>query len=142
MAIEMAEQRILLLALGATALLARSEDEMHLSISAQQLVNSLSIANVDIYLDESLAATRTGAQLTLHTLCSIRDVVCRSIELFAGFCVLIGTDTMDEAAFALGLMLEGTLRQHRKCLVLTGGCVCCTAWRVPPIVLLSVPIRG
>lgn len=68
----------------------------------------------------------SGAELTLTTIAGIRDTVLEQLSSlsdsnpFQGFVLLIGTDTLEEAAFLLYLMLGAALRQAGRCLVITG----------------------
>lgn len=68
----------------------------------------------------------SGAELTLTTIAGIRDAVLEQLSSlsdsnpFQGFVLLIGTDTLEEAAFLLHLMLGAALRQAGRSLVITG----------------------
>lgn len=59
-------------------------------------------------LDYEIAnvASKSGAELTFETLFNIRDIVTKNLSKFNGFLLLTGTDAMDEAAFALDLILD------------------------------------
>lgn len=65
---------------------------------------------------------RSGAELTLTSVTRIRDTILSSLAggTFGAFVLLIGTDTLEEAAFLLHLMLAAALRQAGRALVITG----------------------
>lgn len=64
----------------------------------------------------------SGAELTLTSVTRIRDAILSSLAggTFGAFVLLIGTDTLEEAAFLLHLMLAAALRQAGRALVITG----------------------
>lgn len=66
---------------------------------------------------------RSGAELTFTTLIAVRDAVLAAARRFAaGVVLLCGTDTLEEAAFVLHLMLLGAPeRTWRMPLCLTGA---------------------
>ena len=66
---------------------------------------------------------RSGAELTLTTVAQIRDAVLAGLNsgTHGAFVLLIGTDTLEEAAFLLHLMLSAALRPAGRALVVTGG---------------------
>ena len=66
-------------------------------------------------------AVRTGAELTFETLLALRDAALEAARAGQGVALLLGTDTMDEAAFALHLMLEPALAAAGRCLAITGA---------------------
>ncbi len=64
----------------------------------------------------------SGAELTLTTVAQIRDALLAGLKsgMYGAFVLLIGTDTLEEAAFLLHLMLAATLRPAGRALVITG----------------------
>ena len=113
--------RLLVLTLGATALQAYDADTggMQLKLSPEQLLASAAVEGVETVLE--VLPFRSGAELSFATVAAVRDAVLAGLDAFAGFVLLCGTDTLEEAAFLLHLMLGEALRRRGSPLCLTGA---------------------
>lgn len=112
--------------LGATALLAfdPATGGMELRLSPEELLAQASQGLAGIQTRLQALPLRSGASLTFTTLAAVRGAVLAQLPdpAVAGCVLLAGTDTLDEAAFVLHLMLAKALARHGgKPLVLTGS---------------------
>lgn len=64
---------------------------------------------------------RSGAELVWTTIFAVRDAVVQRLAHFQGFLLITGTDTMDECAFSLALLLDRLLARENKALAITGA---------------------
>ena len=113
--------RLLILTLGATALQTYDADTgtMQLKLLPEQLLASATVPGVETVLQA--LPFRSGAELSFVTVAAVRDAVLAGLDAFAGFVLLCGTDTLEEAAFLMHLMLGEALRRRGTPLVLTGA---------------------
>lgn len=113
--------RVAVLCLGATALqkFDAATGGMQLLLPPEQLLKQAAVEGVETQL-EALPA-RSGAELSWTTLVAVRAAVVRAVETNEACVLLCGTDTLEEAAFALDLMCRFVLRRAGRPLVLTGA---------------------
>jgi L-asparaginase len=71
-------------------------------------------------LTVSTINARTGAELTFETIYAVRQAV-HDKPHFSGYLLVTGTDTMDEFAFVLSLLLNCQLRDRKRSFVITGA---------------------
>ncbi|KAL4422808.1 hypothetical protein ABPG75_009005 [Micractinium tetrahymenae] len=121
--------RLLVVTLGATALQAfdPATGAMALRLPPAQLLQQASAAleaeGRAVQAELAALPQRSGAELTMATLCAVRDLVLRHLldRSCSAAVLLCGTDTLEEAAFGLHLMLADALRAHRTLLCVTGA---------------------
>eukprot|EP00887_Chlorella_sp_A99_P007264 scaffold2.g7264.t1 len=120
----MSAPRLLLLSCGATLWQAADgRGGMALRLTPQALLAQILAARPDlreVQVEVLELGVRSGAELVWETLSTVRDTVIARSD-FPSYVLVIGTDTLDEAAFSLHLLLEAHMRPLRKCLVLTGA---------------------
>ena len=118
--------RVLVLTLGATALQRydAASQRMELKHSPRALLDEALQALEGVEADLQALPFRSGAELTWATLAAVRDAVAAGLAAaaYAGYVLLCGTDTMEEAAFALHLMLGAALAAAGVPLCLTERC--------------------
>lgn len=69
---------------------------------------------------QACAPLHNPSQLTSPSL-QVRGKVLSCIDAYTGFVLATGTDTMDEFAFCLSLLLNARLRQQGRCLAVAGA---------------------
>ncbi|KAL4448877.1 hypothetical protein ABPG77_007594 [Micractinium sp. CCAP 211/92] len=121
--------RLMVVTLGATALQAYDPATGGMALRLppaqllQQALAALSAAGHAVRAELTALPQRSGAELTMTTLCAVRDLVLQRLK--DGGCsavvLLCGTDTLEDAAFSLHLMLADALRDRRTLLCITGA---------------------
>lgn len=104
--------RVLLMMIGGTIAQKAVGGRMQIVLSAEDLAASLE-TDVELILREF--PKRSGAELTLETLFDVRDTI-RAHPCMDGYVLITGTDSMEEVAFGLDLLLAPDLT-----LVITGA---------------------
>jgi L-asparaginase len=116
-------ERLLVITTGGTIFQrANHNGVMHLGLQPSALLESLKgdlngVCDFDI---EDLNV-RSGAELTWPTIFRARDAVQEGLQAYAGFLLITGTDTMEEFAYSLSLLLDGQLQRQGKTLAITGA---------------------
>ena len=95
---------------------------MTLQLTAAELLKDVKEELGDKYGFELLdLRVRSGAELTWDTIVSARDAVVKRLQTAAGFLLITGTDTMEEFAFSLSLLLDSQLTTQLKTLAVAGA---------------------
>jgi hypothetical protein len=92
---------------------------MQLKLPPERLLASCAVEGVETVLQA--LPFRSGAELSFATVAAVRDAMLAGLDAFDGFVLLCGTDTLEEAAFLLHLMLGEVLRRRGTPLCLTGA---------------------
>ena len=88
------------------------DGKMQISYSAQDLLSNINTSAEFKFID---LAKESGADLMLDHIFEVRDLVVKNPD-FDGYLLITGTDSMEELAFALDILLE-----PRKPFVITGA---------------------
>jgi L-asparaginase len=105
-------KKILVMSTGGTISQKAVDGKMHVTYSSRELLSKIdTIAELD-FIDVSQAV---GAELRLEHLFGIRDLVVERSD-YDGYLLISGTDSMEEIAFGLDLLLE-----PKKPFVITGA---------------------
>ncbi len=95
---------------------------MTLQVTAAELLQNIQEDVGDQYGFELLdLQVRSGAELTWDTIFRARDAVLQKLQSAAGVVLITGTDTMEEFAFSLSVLLDSQLTAQRKTLAVTGA---------------------
>lgn len=95
--------KFIIVSTGATMFLRAVNGQMEIAVKTKDLVQQLAI-DAEINIKE--IECRSGAELTFDTILKIRDVILEARDSHDGVIVLTGTDSMEEMAFSLDLMLS------------------------------------
>ena len=98
----MATTRILIITTGGTILQEEKDGRMHIALSTEDLTESIA-ASAELTFFE--VSRRAGAEMTFETLLTIRDRIKAASDV-DGVVLITGTDSMEEVAFALDILLE------------------------------------
>lgn len=99
----MTKKNVLAIVTGGTIFQKANAGKMDIAVGAKELIDAAGFdGHVDIYDTKA----RSGAELTFQTLIAIRDKILETQSLYDGFLIISGTDSMEELAFGLDLLLD------------------------------------
>lgn len=90
------------------------------NLAFQDVLPSASVPP-SVKLDYAHLDVRSGAELSFDTVGKVRDLVVSKHSDYEGVLLVTGTDTMDEFAFCLSLLLDGFLQENSLSFVVTGS---------------------
>ncbi|MEM7220291.1 MAG: asparaginase domain-containing protein [Pseudomonadota bacterium] len=108
--------RILVVTLGGTIALRLTDGRAQATALDAELLSAVRAANTAVSVDVHEFCALDSVDLTLGQLCELAAFLASRRERYDGFVVSTGTDTLEEVAYALHLLLDGQLS-----LVVTGA---------------------